>query len=247
MNTRGRMLLATSDTNGFSVRAQAESVEQFIGLKSMNAGNPHIALQVIRTFTDALETLKGTGVKLTHPVGFSLGSTSRTRRWSMVWNVDGSMLPHHTTWSMTGRNWTDLTMVKKNLSDPHTSHQKWMKGARYHMAPVVQATLNEWLDYADSQKLRVENIQFNQKRRTASEALTKVSKGIESLKNEISNAEKQIENWDDPKFVENWIVTQKEAYRKRIESLTESLAGKEHTLLTAQKELAKVVSASVKV
>ncbi len=245
MNTRGRLLLATSDTSGYNGREQAESVEQFIALKSMNAANPHIALQVIRTFTEALETLKGTGAKLTHPVGFSLGATSRTRRWSMVWNWDGTMLPHHT--SMTSRKWTDLTMVKKNLSDPHTSHQKWVEGARYHMAPVVQATLNEWLDYAESQKLRVETIQFNQKRRVASEALAKVSKGIESLKTEISNTEKQIENWDDPKFVENWIVKQKESCRKRIENLTESLSGKEHTLLTAQKELAKVVSASVKV
>ncbi len=83
----------------------------------------------------------------------------------MEWKADGTLL------DMThSRGHRKPLMAKKNLIDTHSSDQKWLDvNCRHHSSPFVQARLEEWLAYAETQieKVKVwEHIQKRQQSQT---------------------------------------------------------------------------------
>jgi len=238
----GRVVHKSNDVNNHLMN-QTIGVYQAFGKMEDIPGSSHgqayyhsYSLAALMDFQANLQSLAEVpGATLDWAVGFTRSNSSKSFRWNMEWKADGSMLdmkPSTTTIA------SRPLMFKKNLIDTHSSDQRWVRETcRTHSTPFMQARLEEWLAYAETQIEKVKVWEYNQKLRQLQTGVNNEERKLNAVLSQIDSNNAYITQLADPDYIETYVKKQVQ----QTEAKNETLLSQIEALQLALKHRAKTV------
>ena len=220
----GRVVHKSNDLNEH-LRNQTSQVYQAFGKMEDIPGASHgqafhhtYSLAALMDFQANLQSLAEVpGATLDWAVGFTRSNSSKSFRWNMEWKADGSMLDmKHSTRTIASRP----LMFKKNLIDTHSSDQRWMRETcRNHSTPFMQARLEEWLAYAETQIEKLKVWEYNQKLRQLQTGVSHEERKLAGCLSQIESYHAYIKQLSDPDYIKTYVADQIRQTVAQIETL----------------------------
>jgi len=203
-----------------------------------------MSLRLISQFEKNLQRLAELDVPggtLDWAVGVSHSTSRKSIRWNLEWKDDGSIL------SMGHRSaaLTKPRMVKKNLLDGHNSDQKWVsETCWYHSNVPLQARLEEWLDYAETQRLHLEGRSYDQQVSRLTQGVTYEQNRLDEVHKNIGNLQAYLQQLDDPDYIKTYVESQIAMTEAKIETLESQVALHEKAVNDRQEVLDNFVDSA---
>jgi hypothetical protein len=181
------------------------------------------------------------GATLDWAVGFTRSNSSKSFRWNMEWKADGSMLDMKpSTRTIASRP----IMFKKNLIDTHSSDQKWLDvNCRHHSSPFVQARLEEWLAYAETQIEKVKVWEHTQKLQQLQTGVNNEERKLNAALSQIDSNNAYITLLADPDYIETYVKEQVQQTEAKNETLLSQIEGIQSALEQRVKSYEEYVEA----
>lgn len=244
----GRVVHKSNDVNSYLMN-QTQKVCETFGKMEDIPGSSHgqafqhsYSLAALMNFQANLQSLAEVpGATLDWAVGFTRSNSSKSFRWNMEWKADGSMLdmkPSTTTIA------SRPLMFKKNLIEPHSSDQRWVRETcRTHSSPFVQARLEEWLAYAETQIEKVKVWEYNQKLGQLQTGVNNEERKLNGVLSQIDSYHAYIKQLSDPDYIKTYVADQIRQTVAQIETLESQKLDVRATLKQRAKTVEEYVEA----
>ena len=247
--TQARVVINSNDysNNMNQVHAVCESFARMDTIPlndSRYEFNHEVSSWLISQFEKNLQTLAELDVPggtLDWAVGVSFSTSRKSIRWNLEWKDDGSILNMGVARAALNKP----RMVKKNLLDGHSSDQKWVRETCHHHSNVpLQARLEDWLDYAETQRLHMEGRSYNQQVSRLTQGVTYEQNKLDEVLKNIENLQAYLQQLDDPDYIKTYVENQIEMTEAKIETLESQLPAHEKAVKDRQEVLDNFVDSA---